>query len=203
MLLLCMFTLVFFPKRAALLEDPFMHTSKFSANIIRKIRLLSTPYIARKKVWSVWYDSTTITCPKYVNWSPVNSPHRGQWRGAVDVFFGLRRNKRMSKQSWGWWCETPLGPLWRNCNVCVVGYCAQVDNHSKRYFTGPTGNDITKNIVRKSSPGSMTNLILYTSTHVDKEYPPVMILNHVPMYTTFRSLSISMIIYFSEIFMKH
>ena len=25
-------------------------------------------------------------------------------------------NKRLSKQSWGWWLETPLSPLWRHCN---------------------------------------------------------------------------------------
>ena len=34
--------------------------------------------------------------------SPVNSPHKGQWR--------------LSKQSWGWWFETPSCPLWRQSN---------------------------------------------------------------------------------------
>ena len=48
--------------------------------------------------------------------SPVNSPHKGQWRGAFDIFFDLHPNKRLSKQSWGWWFETPLHPLWRHCN---------------------------------------------------------------------------------------
>ena len=32
-----------------------------------------------------------------------------------DVFFDLRLNKRLSKQSWGWRYETPLRPLWRHC----------------------------------------------------------------------------------------
>ena len=36
---------------------------------------------------------------------------------SCDVFFGLRLNKRLSKQSWGWWFETPSCPLWRHCNV--------------------------------------------------------------------------------------
>ena len=31
-----------------------------------------------------------------------------------DVSFDLRLNERLSKQSWGWWFETPL---WRHCNV--------------------------------------------------------------------------------------
>ena len=31
--------------------------------------------------------------------------------------FDLRLNKRLSKQSWGWWFETLSWPLWRHCNV--------------------------------------------------------------------------------------
>ena len=33
---------------------------------------------------------------------------------SFDVFFGM--NKRLSKQSWGWWFETPSRSLWRHCN---------------------------------------------------------------------------------------
>ena len=32
---------------------------------------------------------------------------------SFDVFFDLRLNKRLSKQSWDWWFETPSGSLWR------------------------------------------------------------------------------------------
>ena len=35
---------------------------------------------------------------------------------SFDVSFDLRQNKQLSKQSWGWWFETPSGPLWRHCN---------------------------------------------------------------------------------------
>ena len=49
--------------------------------------------------------------------SPVNSPHKGQWRGALMLYFVLHLNKRLSKQSWGWWFETPSRPLWRHCNI--------------------------------------------------------------------------------------
>ena len=48
--------------------------------------------------------------------SPVNSPHKSQWRGALRVFFDLRPNKRSSKQWWGWSFETPSCPSWRHCN---------------------------------------------------------------------------------------
>ena len=48
--------------------------------------------------------------------SPVNSPRKGQWRGALLFFFDLRLNKRLSKQLWGWWFDTPSRPLWRQYN---------------------------------------------------------------------------------------
>ena len=32
------------------------------------------------------------------------------------VFFDLRLNKRLSKQPWGWWFETPSWSLWRHRN---------------------------------------------------------------------------------------
>ena len=36
---------------------------------------------------------------------------------SFDVFFYLRLNKRLSKQSRGWWFETLSRPLWRHRNV--------------------------------------------------------------------------------------
>ena len=35
---------------------------------------------------------------------------------SFDVFFDLRLNERLSKQSRGWWFETPSRSLWRHCN---------------------------------------------------------------------------------------
>ena len=51
-----------------------------------------------------------------------NSPVSGEFPAqrpvarSFDVFFDLRLNKRLSKQSWGWWFETPSCPIWRQCN---------------------------------------------------------------------------------------
>ena len=39
-----------------------------------------------------------------------------------DVFFDLRLNKRLSKQSWGWWFDTLSCSLWRHRNVYFTGY---------------------------------------------------------------------------------
>ena len=50
--------------------------------------------------------------------SPVTSefPAQRPLRRIFDVFFDLRLNKRLSKQSWGWWFETPSFSLWHQCN---------------------------------------------------------------------------------------
>ena len=51
-----------------------------------------------------------------------NSPVPGEFLAqrpvtrSFDVFFDLRPNKRLSKQSWGWWSETPSSSLWRHRN---------------------------------------------------------------------------------------
>ena len=47
---------------------------------------------------------------------PMNSPHKGQWRGTLNFFFDLRLNKRLSKQWWGWWFETLSHPSCRHSN---------------------------------------------------------------------------------------
>ena len=54
-----------------------------------------------------------------------NSPVTGEFPSqrpvtrSFDVVFDLCLNKRLSKQSWGWWFETPTCPLWRHCNGCT------------------------------------------------------------------------------------
>ena len=48
---------------------------------------------------------------------PGEFPTRRPVTRSFDVFFDMRLNKRLSKQPWGWWFETPLWPSWRQCNV--------------------------------------------------------------------------------------
>ena len=56
-----------------------------------------------------------------------NSPVPGEFPAPVTrsfaVFFDLRLNERLNKQSWGWWFETLSRPLWRHCNVRVLALC--------------------------------------------------------------------------------
>ena len=49
--------------------------------------------------------------------SPANSPHKGQWRGALVFSEICAWIKRLSKQSWGWWFEVPSRSLWRHRNA--------------------------------------------------------------------------------------
>ena len=66
-----------------------------------------------------------------------NSPVTGEFHSqrpvtrSFDVFFDQCENKWLSKQSWGWWFEMPLRPLWRHCNVkflttSLMGVCTYV-----------------------------------------------------------------------------
>ena len=73
---------------------------------------------------------------KWKHFSPLlaicagNSPVTGEYpteRPATrnfDVFFDLRLNKRLGKQSRRRWFETSSHPLWRHCNFrcCIAGY---------------------------------------------------------------------------------
>ena len=56
-----------------------------------------------------------------------NSPVIGEFPAqrpvtrSFDVIFDLSLNKRLSKQSWGWWFETPSRPLLsRHCNAYAI-----------------------------------------------------------------------------------
>ena len=55
---------------------------------------------------------------------------------SFDVFFDLRLNKRLSKQSWGWWLERLSCPLWRHCNA--MGN--QPWNHASTHHMSGTRN---------------------------------------------------------------
>ena len=47
---------------------------------------------------------------------------------SFDVFFDLRLNKRLSKQSWGCWFETPSRSSWRHRNVTSASITLSIYN---------------------------------------------------------------------------
>ena len=73
-----------------------------------------------------------------------------------NVFFDLRLNKRLSKQSWGWWFETLSCPLWRHCNAGIQfgAFQAPKRNPLDNWFNGETPmlgvlNDVDYTLVDK------------------------------------------------------
>ena len=50
---------------------------------------------------------------------PCEFPAQRPVTRSFNVFFDLRLSKRLSKQSWGWWFETPWRPLWRHRNGMI------------------------------------------------------------------------------------
>ena len=74
--------------------------------------------------WSLlaWWRHQMKHSPRYWPFFAGNSPVTGEFPAQrpvtrkFDAFFDLSLNKRLSKQSWSWWCETLSRPLWRHSN---------------------------------------------------------------------------------------
>ena len=90
-----------------------------------------------------------LTCAKYEraefymmtssngNILHVTGPVGGEFTGdrsqrpvtqSFDVFFDWRLNKRLNKQSWDWWFETPSCPLWRHS--IDIKFCDIINIHN-------------------------------------------------------------------------
>ena len=82
-----------------------------------------------------------VTGPLWGN-SPVigEFPSQRPVTRSFDVFFDLRLNKRLSKQSWDWWFETPSGSLWRHCNE---KNCQKKSSHPMRGIRPSVGQSET------------------------------------------------------------
>ena len=99
--------------------------------IWRFIRWMTSGFQFKRKSCNAYLASTIIvtwwrhqmeTFSALLALCAGNSPVPGEFPAqrpvtrSFDVFFDLCLNKRLSKQSWGWWFETLLCPLWRHCN---------------------------------------------------------------------------------------
>ena len=96
---------------------------------------------------------------------PVNSQHKGQWRGALMSSLIRALHKRLSKQSWGWWFETQSLPLWRHCNVRHCGVKAIWPGlHYRRFIHTPT------HFYFKESPSGSRSPSIHPSEHWSNRY---------------------------------
>ena len=79
---------------------------------------------------SPWWRHQMKTFSALVAICAGNSPVFGEFPAqrpvtrSFDVFFDMLPNKRLSKQWWSWWFETPSCSLWRHCNVISQSYIA-------------------------------------------------------------------------------
>ena len=67
---------------------------------------------------------TVPLCGKFTDhrWFPSQRPVTRSF----DVFFDVRLNKRLSKQSKRWWFETPSRSLWRHCDDIIYKYDKEI-----------------------------------------------------------------------------
>ena len=80
---------------------------------------------------------------------------------SFDVFFDL--NKRLSKQPWGWWFETPSWSLWRQCNVSTLR-----QRQNDRLFA----DDIFKRIFLNGN--------IKISNKISLKFVPTGLINNIP-----------------------
>ena len=70
-----------------------------------------------------WWRHPMETFSAFLAFCAGNTPVTGEFpkqmpvTRSFDVFVNRRLNKRLSKQSWGWWFEKPSHSLWRHCGV--------------------------------------------------------------------------------------
>ena len=68
--------------------------------------------------WHHQMETFSVLLALCVGNSPVTSefPSERPVTQSFDVFFDLCLNKRLSKQSWGWWFQMPSHSLWHHRN---------------------------------------------------------------------------------------
>ena len=105
--------------------------------ISRTLKLTRSNAIARRHGLncSPWWRYPIETFSALLVLCEGNSPITGEFPSqrpvtqSFDVFFDLRLNKRLSKQSRRRWFETPSRSLWRHCNVRPKSRLAVYPSH--------------------------------------------------------------------------
>ena len=91
-------------------------------------------------VWSYawWRHQMEIFSTLLAIWAG-NSPVTGEFPAqrpvrSFDVSFDFRLNKRLSKQSWVWWFDTPPRSLWRHRNVLWISPSSDTSHEMWTWF---------------------------------------------------------------------
>ena len=123
-----------------------------STDVISELNVVRCVFrrLVKRRLWTQygcsWWRHQMKTFSELRAICAGNSPVPGEFPAqkpvtrSFDVFFDLRPNKRLSKQSWGWWFETLSCSLWRHCNVfrlfyfCLLMWAFHVLLHLHHYY---------------------------------------------------------------------
>ena len=132
-------------------------------------------------VFAAWWRHQMETFYALLAICAENSPVSGEFPAQrpvtrrVDVSFDLCLNKRVRKQSWGWWFETLSCPLWRHCNVVVHSLWGKFNTlqwrHNERNETSkPRGTGLSEGNPPVDSPSQKAsnaeNVSIWWDQHV-------------------------------------
>ena len=102
-------------------------------------------------LWHTWWRHQMEIFCALLALCEGNSPVTGEFPAqkpvtrSFGVFFDLGLNKRLSKQLWGWWFETPSCSSWLHCNDCWLAtwitrnICEPLVHTSVRMYWSPFG----------------------------------------------------------------
>ena len=125
-------------------EEDIKLKNEFTHQITKTIKQVISKYISLHAscIARPWWRHQMETFSALLAICAGNSPVPGEFPAqrpvtrSFDVFFDLRLNKRLSKQPWGWWFETPAWSLWRHRNA--------FRQHSDYYIDTPVFRSVMK-----------------------------------------------------------
>ena len=109
-------------------NDEAVEKTETSWQVFADLVQYNEKYVSLTSAWYIcqtagsWWRHQMETFSSLLAICAGNSPVPGEFPAqrpvtrSFDVFFDLRLNKPLSKQSWGWWFETLSSPLWRHSN---------------------------------------------------------------------------------------
>ena len=99
-------------------RDLHLYPLSSSSNFVFRVMLQQLSSIVCVCVCSSNENIYCVTGPLCGEFTGEFPAQRPVTRSFYFIFFYLYLNKRLSKQSWGWWFETSSRSLWRHCNEC-------------------------------------------------------------------------------------
>ena len=104
-------------------KDTIQHLSVYLSFVLEWESIINfTPHMMTSSNGNI-FRVTGPLCGEFTG--PGEFPAQRPVTRSFDVFFDTRLNKRLSKQPWGWWFETPEWSLWRHHNDFMIDVIIQ------------------------------------------------------------------------------